>query len=78
MGRCRSPRRGRTRGRRIRETGAYRRAIDLYAGELLPGDRYEEWRKPAARSCEEYSSHCWENSLGSMRSAASTGQASRC
>src|SRR5918995_662463 len=29
--------------RRIRETGAYRRAIELYAGELLPEDRYEEW-----------------------------------
>jgi DNA-binding SARP family transcriptional activator len=29
--------------RRIRETEVYRRAIDLYAGELLPGDRYEEW-----------------------------------
>jgi two-component SAPR family response regulator len=22
---------------------AYRAALDLYAGELLPGDRYEEW-----------------------------------
>ena len=29
--------------RRIREPAPYRRAIDLYAGELLPGDRYEEW-----------------------------------
>lgn len=29
--------------RRIREPGAYRVALDLYAGELLPGDLYEEW-----------------------------------
>jgi len=29
--------------RRIREPAPYRRAIDLYAGELLPADRYEEW-----------------------------------
>ena len=29
--------------RRGREPAAYRAAIDLYAGELLPGDRYEEW-----------------------------------
>lgn len=26
-----------------REPAAYRRAIELYAGELLPGDRYEDW-----------------------------------
>ena len=29
--------------RRAREPAAYRAAIDLYAGELLPGDRYDEW-----------------------------------
>ena len=29
--------------RRAREPAAYRAAIDLYAGELLPEDRYEEW-----------------------------------
>jgi predicted ATPase/DNA-binding SARP family transcriptional activator/DNA-binding CsgD family transcriptional regulator len=29
--------------RRTREPAAYRVAIDLYAGELLPEDRYEEW-----------------------------------
>ncbi|HEX2742445.1 MAG TPA: BTAD domain-containing putative transcriptional regulator [Rubrobacter sp.] len=29
--------------RRSRDPAAYRAAIDLYAGELLPGDRYEEW-----------------------------------
>jgi predicted ATPase/DNA-binding SARP family transcriptional activator len=29
--------------RRIREPAPYRRAIELYAGELLPEDRYEEW-----------------------------------
>ena len=29
--------------RRVREPAAYRAAVDLYAGDLLPGDRYEEW-----------------------------------
>jgi tetratricopeptide (TPR) repeat protein len=29
--------------RRARDPAAYRTAIELYAGELLPGDRYEEW-----------------------------------
>jgi predicted ATPase/DNA-binding SARP family transcriptional activator/DNA-binding CsgD family transcriptional regulator len=29
--------------RRSQEPGAYEAAIDLYAGELLPEDRYEEW-----------------------------------
>jgi DNA-binding SARP family transcriptional activator len=26
-----------------RDAAAYRAAVELYAGELLPGDRYEEW-----------------------------------
>jgi DNA-binding SARP family transcriptional activator len=29
--------------RRSRDPAAYRAALDLYAGELLPDDRYEEW-----------------------------------
>lgn len=29
--------------RRALEPGAYRAAVDLYAGDLLPEDRYEEW-----------------------------------
>jgi predicted ATPase/DNA-binding SARP family transcriptional activator/DNA-binding CsgD family transcriptional regulator len=29
--------------RRLRNPASYRMAIDLYAGELLPDDRYEEW-----------------------------------
>lgn len=29
--------------RRSKEPAAYRAAIELYAGELLPEDRYEEW-----------------------------------
>ena len=36
--------------RRTREPAAYRAALDLYAGELLPEDRYEEWAEdPRAR-----------------------------
>ena len=31
--------------RRAQEPAAYRAALDLYAGELLPGDRYEEWAR---------------------------------
>ncbi len=27
--------------RRLRDPAAYRAAVDLYAGELLPEDRYE-------------------------------------
>ena len=29
--------------RRSREPTAYEAALDLYGGELLPADRYEEW-----------------------------------
>ena len=29
--------------RRSRDPGAYRAALELYGGELLPEDRYEEW-----------------------------------
>jgi two-component SAPR family response regulator len=29
--------------RRVRDPAAYRVAIELYAGDLLPGDRYEGW-----------------------------------
>jgi DNA-binding SARP family transcriptional activator len=32
-----------TSARRSRDPAAYRAAIDLYAGELLPEDRYEKW-----------------------------------
>ena len=29
--------------RHAKESAAYRAALNLYTGELLPGDRYEEW-----------------------------------
>ena len=32
-----------TAARHARDPGAYRAALDLYAGDLLPGDRYEAW-----------------------------------
>ena len=35
--------------RRSRDPAAYRAAIDLYAGDLLPEDRYEEWAEAGAR-----------------------------
>jgi DNA-binding SARP family transcriptional activator len=34
---------GASTARRSRDPAAYRAALDLYAGELLPEDRYEEW-----------------------------------
>jgi predicted ATPase/DNA-binding SARP family transcriptional activator len=39
--------------RRSRDLAAYRTALDLYAGELLPGDRYEEWAEVHRRRLEE-------------------------
>jgi predicted ATPase/DNA-binding SARP family transcriptional activator/DNA-binding CsgD family transcriptional regulator len=35
--------------RRNREPAAYRAAVDLYAGDLLPGDRYEDWAEERRR-----------------------------
>ena len=32
--------------RRARDPAAYRAALDLYAGDVLPEDRYEEWAEP--------------------------------
>lgn len=41
--------------RRMGEPAAYRAALDLYAGELLPEDRYEEWAEgPRARLRSTY------------------------
>jgi len=39
--------------RRSREPTAYEVALDLYAGELLPGDRYEEWAEEHRRRLRE-------------------------
>jgi predicted ATPase/DNA-binding SARP family transcriptional activator/DNA-binding CsgD family transcriptional regulator len=39
--------------RREREPAAYRVALDLYAGELLPGDRYEEWAEGRRRELRQ-------------------------
>ena len=41
--------------RRSRDLGAYRAALDLYAGELLPTDRYEVWaEEPRRRLLDTY------------------------
>jgi DNA-binding SARP family transcriptional activator len=42
-----------TAARRSRDPAAYRAAIDLYAGELLPEDRYEEWTEEHRRRLRE-------------------------
>jgi predicted ATPase/DNA-binding SARP family transcriptional activator/DNA-binding CsgD family transcriptional regulator len=39
--------------RRSREPEAYEGALDLYAGELLPADRYEEWAEEPRRQLRE-------------------------
>jgi DNA-binding SARP family transcriptional activator len=39
--------------RRSREPAAYRAALDLYTGELLPTDRYEEWAEEPRRRLQE-------------------------
>jgi predicted ATPase/DNA-binding SARP family transcriptional activator/DNA-binding CsgD family transcriptional regulator len=41
--------------RRAGEPAAYRAAIELYAGELLPGDRYEEWAEGRSQQLH----HTW-------------------
>lgn len=38
--------------RRSRETSAYRAALDLYTGELLPEDRYEPWAEERRRELQ--------------------------
>jgi predicted ATPase/DNA-binding SARP family transcriptional activator/DNA-binding CsgD family transcriptional regulator len=39
--------------RRSRELAVYRTALDLYAGDLLPEDRYEEWAEEHRRRLRE-------------------------
>jgi DNA-binding SARP family transcriptional activator len=38
---------------RAQDPAAYRAALDLYAGQLLPGDRYEEWTEEDRRRVRE-------------------------
>jgi predicted ATPase/DNA-binding SARP family transcriptional activator/DNA-binding CsgD family transcriptional regulator len=39
--------------RRSHEPAAYEAALELYAGKLLPGDRYEEWAEEPRRRLQE-------------------------
>jgi predicted ATPase/DNA-binding SARP family transcriptional activator/DNA-binding CsgD family transcriptional regulator len=39
--------------RRTREPTAYQTALNLYAGDLLPGDRYENWAEDRRRELRE-------------------------
>jgi DNA-binding SARP family transcriptional activator len=39
--------------RRARDLAAYRAAIDLYTGDLLPEDRYEEWAEERRRQLHQ-------------------------
>jgi predicted ATPase/DNA-binding SARP family transcriptional activator/DNA-binding CsgD family transcriptional regulator/Flp pilus assembly protein TadD len=39
--------------RRSRELAAYKAALDLYAGDVLPEDRYEEWAEEPRRRLRE-------------------------
>ena len=63
--------------RRSREPAVYRAALDLYTGELLPTDRYEEWaEEPRLRLQETISRYCW-GSPTSMRSSRTMTPPSR-
>ena len=39
--------------RRSQDPAAYRATLDLYTGELLPADRYEEWAEEHRRRLRE-------------------------
>jgi predicted ATPase/DNA-binding SARP family transcriptional activator/DNA-binding CsgD family transcriptional regulator len=45
--------------RRSKDPAAYRAAIELYSGELLPEDRYEEWAEDRRREFSETYSSLW-------------------
>jgi predicted ATPase/DNA-binding CsgD family transcriptional regulator len=45
--------------RRAKDPAAYRAAIELYSGELLPEDRYEEWAEDRRREFSETYRSLW-------------------
>jgi len=45
--------------RRSKDPAAYRAAIELYSGELLPEDRYEEWAEDRRREFSERYRSLW-------------------
>ena len=55
--------------RRSRDPAAYRAAIELYAGELLPEDRYEEWAEEPPRRAEADCSFRCSSSSPALRGA---------
>ncbi len=56
--------------RRSRDPGAYRAALELYSGELLPDDRYEEWaeeHRGELRACADRDAMtCMESGHGML------------
>ena len=54
--------------RRSKDPAAYRAALELYSGELLPEDRYEEWAESRRGSSGRGSFLFWSSSPGSTRS----------
>ena len=55
--------------RRSKDPAAYRAAIELYAGELLPEDRYEEWAESRRQELRQrFLCSAWSSSLGFTRS----------
>ena len=63
--------------RRAREPGAYRAAIELYAGELLPEDRYEEWTQESRETLGQTRLRLLWSSRGCMRSGGRSDRPSR-
>ena len=62
--------------RRSRDPAAYRAALDLYTGELLPDDRYEEWAHDWREQLRREYLSCWSNWLNYTKNAGSTGRPS--
>ena len=60
--------------RRSRNPAAYRAAIELYAGELLPDDRYEAWAEDGRGQPGRLTSSCWSSWPDCSKNAESTGR----
>jgi DNA-binding SARP family transcriptional activator len=60
--------------RRSQDPAAYRAAIELYSGELLPEDRYEEWAETAEKSCGACTLRCSAGWPASTKNAGSIGR----
>jgi two-component SAPR family response regulator len=63
--------------RRARDPATYRAALELYTGDLLPGDLYEEWTEPRRGELRRMRLACSQSWPGSTRSAETQDRPSR-